>query len=77
MAADHARCSRCKSLYLISLPTAKGKEPRVGECPDPLCHAVAHYTDEEWAGKASMARARVAAGIEITEFDREALRRCS
>jgi hypothetical protein len=63
-------------VFLISLPQAKRAEPRIGECPDPLCYAIAHYSAADWEGKSRMAYVRIAAGIAIDEFDKEAIRRC-
>jgi hypothetical protein len=73
---DHARCPRCHSVYLISLPSAKKAEPRVGECPNPLCYALIHYSPDDWEGKARMAYTRASVSIELDDFDKEAIRRC-
>lgn len=69
------RCSRCGSQFLVSLPRKKGTDSEVGECPNILCFAIAHYSDEEWSGKADMAKARRAVDIALTPFDLEALKR--
>jgi hypothetical protein len=43
-------------MYVTRLPGVK--KVRLGECANPLCYAIAHYSAEEWEGKARMARAR-------------------
>ncbi len=53
------KCKRCKSLFLVSLPRKKGEDTEVGECSTPLCYALAHYSDDDWEGKATMAKARI------------------
>lgn len=73
--ATRTRCKRCKQLFLVEIPR-KGGAQMIGECSTPLCYALAHYSDDDWRGKADMARVRRAMGIAAdNDFDREALRR--
>ena len=73
--AERPRCKRCKQLYLRVIPQGKSKEPIIGECSTLLCVAIAHYSDDDWRGKADMARVRRDVGLPNDAFDLEALRR--
>jgi hypothetical protein len=67
----HQHCAVCERAY-ISDP---GIDPSPPICGRIHCRARHYWTPDDWAGRARMARARQAAGIELDDFDHEALRR--
>lgn len=72
---DHARCKRCGSQYMRTLPGTKNQDPDRGICATPLCWALSRWTSEEWEGAARMAEVRKACSIALTSVDIEALHR--
>lgn len=72
---DHAKCRRCGSQYLRSLPSRKDQDPDRGICASPLCWAIEMWTPEQWEGAARMAENRKACAIPLTSVDIEALHR--
>ena len=49
-------------------------EEEPASCGRPGCRAITTWTPDEWAGRARMAEARRAAGLELNYWDHEALR---
>lgn len=62
-------CVVCKSSFRGVIL----KNPRT--CGALLCRAKDEWTAEDWAGYARLARARQRVNIDLTDIDREALRR--
>lgn len=63
-----ALCRRCSRRFRYSIIQGR---PAPVICGRMLCHAMEHWTREEWAGRARMARARQAAGKVLVRGPRD------
>lgn len=69
-ATDRPRCQHCGQPFPLPAKGDPGKT-----CWRPVCRAMVGWTTADWEGRARMARARLAAGVDpaFPELDERAL----